>query len=123
MTAHRVPTLPKDMIECRRKKAVSLSDIAAATKIGLRYLEAIEHGNFKGLPGGVYNLSYIRQYARAVGYDENALVEYYREVAEPEPEPVIAPPIKDSFARRFRYRVSSRLASLGRHAVASGIQK
>jgi cytoskeletal protein RodZ len=30
------------------------------------------------LPGGIYNISYIRQYARAIGADESSLVEMYR---------------------------------------------
>jgi cytoskeletal protein RodZ len=65
----------------RMAAGVTLSEIARTTCIGSRYLEAIEHGAFDKLPGGVYTVSYIRQYARAVGWDEAALVAYYREVS------------------------------------------
>ena len=115
--------LPKDAVECRKKKGMSLNEIAEATRIGLHYLEAIERGNFQKMPGGVYNLSYIRQYARAVGYDEKALVEYYLEVAGPDPEPATPPQPKDpSWMRRFRYGMRSRFAGLGRHTAASGVR-
>ena len=48
------------------------------------YLEAIERGLFSKLPGGIYNLSYIRQYARAIDCDEARLLDYYRRSADPD---------------------------------------
>lgn len=61
----------------RRQKGLSLQQISAVTKITVRCLEAIEGGDFKRLPGGIYNTSYIRQYARAVEVDEYELLGYY----------------------------------------------
>ena len=61
----------------RQKKGISLEKIAQATKLSVRHLEAIEAGEFKRLPGGIYNTSYIRQYARAIGFDEADLLAYY----------------------------------------------
>ena len=68
---------PPDLITVRRKKGVSLQDISEATKIGVNYLRAIEEGEFAKLPGGIYSTSYIRQYARAIDYDESELLEHY----------------------------------------------
>src|ERR1035438_264579 len=66
----------------RRNRGVSLEQIAESTKISIRSLEAIEQGDFRKLPGGIYNTSYIRQYARAIEYDESALLAFYtREMA------------------------------------------
>jgi cytoskeletal protein RodZ len=66
----------------RRNRGISLEQIAESTKIGVRSLEAIEQGDFRKLPGGIYNTSYIRQYARAIDYDESALLAFYtREMA------------------------------------------
>lgn len=66
----------------RRKRGISLQQIAESTKISVRSLEAIERGDFRKLPGGIYNTNYIRQYARAIHYDEQALLAfYYRETA------------------------------------------
>ena len=71
----------------RRNRGITLQQIAESTKISLRWLEAIEHGDFRKLPGGIYNTSYIRQYARAIDYDESAiLAEYHREMKEGEPK-------------------------------------
>lgn len=64
---------------------MSLKAIADSTKISPRYLNAIERGDFEKLPGGVYDISYIRQYATAIGYDEDELLRFYR-AAMPAPE-------------------------------------
>jgi cytoskeletal protein RodZ len=64
----------------RNNRGISLHQIAESTKISVRSLEAIERGEFEKLPGGIYNTSYIRQYARAIDYDESAiLAAYYRQ--------------------------------------------
>jgi cytoskeletal protein RodZ len=66
----------------RRNRGISLEQIANSTKISIRSLEAIEQGEFRKLPGGIYNTSYIKQYARAIDYDESTLLEFYhREMA------------------------------------------
>jgi len=66
----------------RRNRGISLQQIAESTKISVRSLEAIEQGDFAKLPGGIYNTSYIKQYARAIDYDESALLAaYQREVS------------------------------------------
>lgn len=61
----------------RRNRGISLEQIAESTKISIRSLDAIERGEFRKLPGGIYNTSYIRQYARAIDYDEAAILAYY----------------------------------------------
>ena len=66
----------------RRNRGISLEQIAESTKIGVRSLEAIERGEFHKLPGGIYNTSYIRQYARAIDYDESAILAVYHEKVE-----------------------------------------
>jgi cytoskeletal protein RodZ len=43
----------------------------------MRSLKAIECGEFKKLPGGIYNTSYIRQYAKAIDFDESELLAFY----------------------------------------------
>jgi cytoskeletal protein RodZ len=63
----------------RRNRGITLAQIAESTKISLRSLEAIERGEFNKLPGGIYNTSYIRQYAQAIDYDESAILSYYHQ--------------------------------------------
>jgi len=67
------------LAEIRRNRGISLQQIAELTKISVRSLEAIEQGNFQRLPGGIYNTSYIRQYARAIDYDESVLIAFYHQ--------------------------------------------
>jgi cytoskeletal protein RodZ len=67
----------------RVRKGISLDQIAASTKLSTRQLEAIETGDFKRLPGGIYNTNYIRQYARAIDFDETDLLEFYRNATNP----------------------------------------
>jgi cytoskeletal protein RodZ len=62
----------------RRNRGISLEQIAETTKINIRSLKAIEGGDFKKLPGGIYNTSYIRQYAKAIDFDEAELLAFYR---------------------------------------------
>jgi cytoskeletal protein RodZ len=62
----------------RRNRGITLQQISETTKIGVRALEAIETGDFRRLPGGIYATSYIRQYARAIDYPEDDILEVYR---------------------------------------------
>jgi cytoskeletal protein RodZ len=84
----------KDVLELatiRRTRGISLEQIADSTKISVRSLDAIERGDFRKLPGGIYNTSYIKQYARAIDYDETAILAFYhREMnaAPADPQPV-----------------------------------
>jgi len=70
----------------RQNRGISLAQIAESTKISVRSLEAIEQGEFGKLPGGIYNTSYIRQYARAIDYDESALLSYYHQTTDTTPQ-------------------------------------
>ena len=62
----------------RQTKGISLEQIADLTKLRISTLKAIEDGDFNALPGGIYNISYIRQYARAIDADESHLLQLYR---------------------------------------------
>jgi cytoskeletal protein RodZ len=62
----------------RERKGLTLERMEAETKISRRFLRAIEAGEFEELPGGIFTVSYIRQYARAIDYDEEDLLACYR---------------------------------------------
>lgn len=70
-----------DLKKAREAKKVTLEQIAAATKITTRYLQAVEREDFDKLPGGVFRKSIVRAYARAAGLDEEKWVERYIEAA------------------------------------------
>jgi cytoskeleton protein RodZ len=61
----------------REGRGIGLRDICEQTKISVHYLEAIEADDYKRLPGGVFNRSFIKAYAKCVGYDEREAIEGY----------------------------------------------
>ena len=63
----------------RRNRGITLEQIANSTKISVRLLAAIEQGEFRKLPGGIYDTNYIRQYAHAIDYDESPILAAYRQ--------------------------------------------
>lgn len=67
--------------ECLRRerelRRISLRDVAEATKINIRYLEALERNEFTFLPAGAFTRGFIRSYARFIGADENEMVNAY----------------------------------------------
>ena len=67
------------LVEMRERIGVSLEQIAERTKISMHFLRAIEQEDFAKLPGGIFNTSYLRQYAAAIGYEESKLLSYYAE--------------------------------------------
>jgi hypothetical protein len=68
-----------DLSRSRECKSISLEEIAEKTKISLRFLRAIEDEEFEKLPGGIFNTSYLRQYAVAAGYDAEQLLNHYNQ--------------------------------------------
>jgi cytoskeletal protein RodZ len=61
----------------REMRGVSLEEIAAATRINTRYLEALEKAHWTELPGGAFNRGFIRSVARFLGLDEEGLIAEY----------------------------------------------
>jgi cytoskeleton protein RodZ len=57
----------------RLRRSLSLEQIAGETKINSHLLEAIEKNQFDRLPRGVFAKSFVRQYARSLGLDEEEL--------------------------------------------------
>jgi cytoskeletal protein RodZ len=79
----------------RQERGIPLREISDQTRISVRYLEAIEANDYKRLPGGIFNRSFVRAYARCIGYDEKEAMEgytrYMREHGESADEVVTTP--------------------------------
>ena len=59
-----------------------------STKIGTRFLAALEEDRFDQLPGGIFNKGFVRAYARHLGIDENQAIADFVAASEPSlPEP------------------------------------
>lgn len=61
----------------REARGVSIRDIADATKISQRYLEALETDRFDALPAEVFVRGFLREYGRIVGLDPDEVVNVY----------------------------------------------
>ena len=61
----------------REMRGVTLEEVAAATRISTRFLEAIENQQWDRLPGGAFNRGFIRSIARFLGLDEESMVAEY----------------------------------------------
>ena len=63
----------------RERRGVTLDEIALSTKIGTRFLRALEDERFEQLPGGIFNKGFVRAYARHLGMDETQTIADYLE--------------------------------------------
>jgi cytoskeletal protein RodZ len=70
----------------RLKRNLELGQIAQELKIASRFLEAIEADDLDKLPGGVFTRSFIVQYARLLGLDEEKIAGELQQTLEPPPE-------------------------------------
>lgn len=88
--------------KAREQRGFTLEDIQEYTKIRKRYLEAIETGDYKILPGSFYVRAFVKTYAETVGLDaEEVLRLYHKELPQPSSsESVMAEPARIKAGRR-----------------------
>jgi len=92
--------------EAREARNISIEEIASATKIVPRYLEALENDRLEIMPGEFFIKGIIRTYARAIGLDGEEVLSRYKaagligepgrkrhifQKAAPEPAPPLPP--------------------------------
>jgi cytoskeletal protein RodZ len=61
----------------REKRGITLEAVSDGTKIGTRFLRALEAEQFDQLPGGVFNKGFVRAYAKHIGLDEDKAIADY----------------------------------------------
>lgn len=84
----------------REIRNINLREISDNTKIGMRYLEALEEDRFEVLPAPIFAKGFLREYAKYVGLDADEVVNYYlaaeqrrrAELGIEEPPPPRTPP-------------------------------
>ena len=113
--------------EARNRRKIDLSEVEAAIKIRVRYLQAMENEEWDALPGGAYTRGFIRTYASYLGLDGERLADDYRRDTAPpggERAPKRVEPVPTG-ARGERPRISGRVlvavVCLGLVAVLVGI--
>ena len=63
----------------RELRGIPLEEISGATKIHIRFLQALEENKFDELPGEVFIRGYIRSYANIIGSDVEEVLNIYKE--------------------------------------------
>ncbi|MDT3424590.1 cytoskeletal protein RodZ [Paenibacillus forsythiae] len=92
--------LGRQLKEARLQKGMSLDDVQEVTKIRKKYLEAIETGDYKVLPGSFYVRAFIKTYAEAVGVNPDELVQEPGSVPVPKEEPSTMESVLQKRSRR-----------------------
>ena len=89
------------MREARTRRKLSLTEVEEATKIRVRYLQALESDEWDQLPGDTYARAFVRTYGRLLGLDGERLAEEQRQDSgaarpgerlprvDPRPRPVV----------------------------------
>src|SRR6266446_6967739 len=70
-------TIGEQLRLAREGRGIPLREISDQTRISMHYLEAIETNDYKRLPGGIFNRSFVKAYARYVGFDEKEAIDGY----------------------------------------------
>ena len=85
----------------REIRGISLKEIADATKISKRFLEAIERNDHNTLPAPVFTRGFVREYARYLGLNSEEMVNRYNYAAagderiEKPPAHPVPPPLAE----------------------------
>jgi cytoskeletal protein RodZ len=90
----------------REAKAMSIEEVARATRVPMSSVERLESDQFDELPGEVFVRGFMKSYARAVGIDADDVLARYtasRRVAWVTPLPISSPTRP---ARSKRYGVA-----------------
>jgi cytoskeleton protein RodZ len=108
----------------REGRNLTLHDIAAGTKIATRHLAALERGDVRSWPGGLYRRAMVRAYAAAVGLDPDVTVSEFTDAfaevpvaVEPEPKQLPAVPLQELLGSGPRASVVLGLAACATIAV------
>jgi cytoskeleton protein RodZ len=117
----------------RLRQGLELAQIAEQLRINLSYLAAIEEGDTASLPGAFFYRAFVRQYARLLGLNEEAVepaLSLLRKQAEaeqplpslqPPPPPYDVPPMPPRWRRPVGPRPSSIILLVAVIVACSGI--
>jgi transcriptional regulator with XRE-family HTH domain len=82
-------SLGKQLTEARRSLKLTTSEVAAATRVKVQIIEALEQDDFSKIAAPIYGKGFIRLYAEHVRIDPAPLItEYMQAVGAPESPPL-----------------------------------
>ncbi|MEI6650168.1 MAG: helix-turn-helix domain-containing protein [Candidatus Moraniibacteriota bacterium] len=70
-------TLGEKFRKIRNDRRIALGEVSRSTKIQVKYLEAIENGEYDKLPAEVYVRGFLRSYAGYLGVPEDVILRLY----------------------------------------------
>ncbi len=76
----------EELKRTRLAKQISLMDISFATRINIKFLEAVEAGKFSVLPQ-TYIRAFLREYGEAIGMGSEEILHQYDAILHPPPVP------------------------------------
>lgn len=94
-----VESLGAELRKQREIREVTLKEIADATKISKRYLEALEQDDFVSLPAPVFTRGFVREYARYIGLNSEEMASRYSQLIGAPPE-TSATPVTPASAKK-----------------------
>ncbi len=84
MTSREPTRLGEVLRAAREARFIDLPRVERDTRIRVRYLVALENGDYRELPGAVYTRGFLRNYGIYLGLDPEYLIDLYRlEVGTP----------------------------------------
>jgi len=63
----------------RERRKISIETICNETKVSVRHLLALEAGEYRELPGGVFRRGIVRSYLGALGLEESSWIERFED--------------------------------------------
>lgn len=114
-----MPSFGERLRRERELRGIKLPEIAEATKISVRFLEALETDRFDLLPGGIFRRSFVKAYADHVGLDADRTVSEFLEAhadggsQAPSGTPAAGPRAKSTLYRRLFFGLIVAVAAAG----------
>jgi cytoskeleton protein RodZ len=104
----------------RELRGVELREVADATKISIRFLQALENDRIDILPGGIFPRAFVRQYATYLGLDpDRTVAEFVYAYGEHAGQPTTPAPARSRSVRTPLLVAVAVLAVLGLAAWAA----
>ena len=76
------PAVGQTLRSARTSRGIELDDVERATKIRVKFLQAMEDDRWDRLPGAAYARGFLATYARYLDLDDQALVAEYKRLHE-----------------------------------------
>ncbi|WP_207483635.1 helix-turn-helix domain-containing protein [Arenibaculum pallidiluteum] len=79
LPAVHTETLSASLRRAREARGVAVDEVARALRIRTVFLQALEDGRYKDLPGATYAIGFLRTYAEHLGLDPETAVRRFKE--------------------------------------------